>query len=108
MRFSIAVPLQRIIDGQYHYDLPSFIAECWAAERAGFHTAVVGERRLGVTAYNTSPHLLAAVALAKTTTLAFSIMVVQLLLRDPIQVIQDATVLNSLFPGRFRLGVGAG
>jgi alkanesulfonate monooxygenase SsuD/methylene tetrahydromethanopterin reductase-like flavin-dependent oxidoreductase (luciferase family) len=108
MRFSIAVPLQRIIDGQYRYDLPSFIAECQAAEKAGFHTAVVGERRIGVTAYNTSPHLLAAVALAKTTRLAFSIMVVQLPLRDPIQVIQDATVLNSLFPGRFRLGVGAG
>ncbi len=108
MRFSIAVPLQRIVDGHYRYDLDSFIAECRAAERAGFHSAVVGERRIGVTAYNTSPHILAAVALANTTRLGFAITVVQLPLRDPVQVIQDAMVLNALFPGRFRLGVGAG
>ena len=108
MRFSIAVPLQRIVNGRYQYDLDSFIAECQAAEQAGFHSAVVGERRIGVTAYNTSPHILAAVALAKTTQLGFAVTVVQLPLRDPIQVIQDATVLNALFPGRFRLGVGAG
>jgi alkanesulfonate monooxygenase SsuD/methylene tetrahydromethanopterin reductase-like flavin-dependent oxidoreductase (luciferase family) len=108
MRFSIAVPLQRIVDGEYQYDLPSFIAECQAAEEAGFYSAVVGERRMGVTAYNTSPHILAAVALANTTKLGFAIMVVQLPLRDPYAVIQDAMVLNSFFPGRLRLGVGAG
>ncbi len=108
MRFSIAVPLQRIIEGRYQYDVESFIAECQAAERAGFHAAVVGERRMGVTAYNTSPHILSAIALANTTRLRFAIMVVQLPLRDPVQVIQDAMVLNSIYPGRFRLGVGAG
>ena len=108
MRFSVAVPLQRIVDGRYQYDFESFIAECQAAERAGFYSAVVGERRIGVTAYATSPHILAATALAHTTTLGFAIMVVQLPLRDPVQVIQDATVLNALYPGRFRLGVGAG
>ena len=108
MRFSIAVPLQRIIDGRYQYDVDSFVAECQAAERAGFYSAVVGERRIGVTAYNTSPHILAAIALANTTRLGFAITVVQLPLRDPTQVIQDASVLNAIFPGRFRLGVGAG
>ena len=108
MRFSIAVPLQRIVDGRYQYDFKSFIAECRAAEKAGFYSAVVGERRIGVTAYTTSPHILAAAALSQTTTLGFAITVVQLPLRDPLQVIQDATVLNSLYPGRFRLGVGAG
>jgi len=108
MRFSIAVPLQRIVNGRYQYDFDSFIAECQAAEKAGFYSAVVGERRIGVTAYNTSPHILAAAALSQTTNLGFAIMVVQLPLRDPIQVIQDATVLNALYPGRFRLGVGAG
>ncbi len=108
MRFSIAVPLQRIVDGNYQYDIDSFVSECQAAERAGFFAAVVGERRIGVTAYNTSPHILAALALAQTTRLRFAIMVVQLPLRDPIQVIQDASVLNSIFPDRFRLGVGAG
>ena len=108
MRFSVAVPLQRIVNGKYRYDLDSFIAECQAAERAGFYSAVVGERRIGVSAYTMSPHVLAAVALAKTTQLGFAITVVQLPLRDPIQVIQDAAVLNALFPGRFRLGVGAG
>ncbi len=108
MRFSVAVPLQRIVNGRYEYDLDSFIAECQAAERAGFYSAVVGERRIGVTAYTTSPDVLAAVALANTTRLGFAITVVQLPLRDPVQVIHDATAPNSLFPGRFRLGVGAG
>jgi len=108
MRFSVAIPLQRIVDGRYQYDFENFIAECQAAERAGFYSAVVGERRIGVTAYNTSPHILAAAALANTTRLGFAIMVVQLPLRDPVQVIQDAMVLNALYPGRFRLGVGAG
>ncbi|MDE0188065.1 MAG: LLM class flavin-dependent oxidoreductase [bacterium] len=108
MRFSLAVPLQRIVNGRYEFDFDSFISECQAAERAGFYSVVVGERRIGVTAYTTSPHVLAASALQATTRLKFAVTVVQLPLRDPYQVIQDATVLNSLYPGRFRLGVGAG
>ena len=108
VRFSVAVPLMRVIDGRYVADYEAFIAECRAAEAAGFYSAVLGERRIGVTAYTTSPHVLAAAALADTDTLGLAVTIVQLPLRDPFQVVQDAVVLNSLFPGRFRLGVGAG
>jgi alkanesulfonate monooxygenase SsuD/methylene tetrahydromethanopterin reductase-like flavin-dependent oxidoreductase (luciferase family) len=108
MRFSVAVPSMRIIDGRYTFDPDAFVNECRVAEEAGFDGAVVGERRIGVTAYCTSPNVLGGMVLANTERLTFSPMVVQLPLRNPIDVIQDATVLNSVYPGRYRLGVGAG
>lgn len=108
MRFSVAVPAMRIIDGQYRFDPDAFVRECQVADEEGFYAAVVGERRIGVTAYCTSPTVLAALALSRTERLGFAPMVVQLPLRNPIDVIQDACVLNSVYRGRYRLGVGAG
>ena len=108
MRFSLAVPLQRIVDGKHVIDFEAFMNEVRAAEDAGFYSVVLGERRIGNTAYTTSPHILSAAALAMTTRIKLTISVVVLPLRNPISVMQDATVLNALFPGRFRLGVGAG
>lgn len=108
MKFSVAIPSMRIIDGEYHFDPRAFVDECKVADSMGFHAAVVGERRIGVTAYCTSPNVLGALALSNTEQLAFAPMVVQLPLRNPIEVIQDACVLNSVFRGRYRLGVGAG
>lgn len=108
MRFAIAVPAMYIVDGKYRFDPLSFVAECCAAEKAGFHTAVVGERRVGVTAYCTSTTVLAGLALANTKSLSFCPMVIQLPLRSPVDVIQDACVLNAAYPNRYRLGVGAG
>lgn len=108
MKFGIAVPAMHIVDGKYRFDPRSYVAECVAAEKAGFHTAVVGERRIGVTAYCTSTAVLAGLALANTQTLSFCPMVVQLPLRSPIDVIQDACVFNAVYPNRYRLGVGAG
>jgi alkanesulfonate monooxygenase SsuD/methylene tetrahydromethanopterin reductase-like flavin-dependent oxidoreductase (luciferase family) len=98
----------RIVDGEYLFDPGAFVNECQVAEQAGFDGAVVGERRIGVTAYCTSPNVLAALALSSTERIGFAPMVVQLPLRNPVDVIQDACVLNSVFPGRYRLGVGAG
>lgn len=108
MRFSVAVPSMRIVDGEYRFDPAAFVRECQVAEMAGFDGAVVGERRIGVTAYCTSPAVLAGLALSNTDRLGFAPMVVQLPLRNPIDVIQDACVLNAVYPGRYRLGVGAG
>lgn len=108
MKFSIAAPSMRIVDGAYQFAPADFLAECQAAERHGFWGAVVGERRIGVTAYCTSPNALGGMVLAGTSHLTFTPMVVQLPLRNPIDVIQDACVLNAIYPGRYRLGVGAG
>ena len=108
MKFSVAVPSMRIIDGDYRFSPDELLAECQAAERCGFDGAVVGERRIGVTAYCTSPNVLGGIVLSGTERLTFTPMVVQLPLRNPIEVIQDACVLNSVYRGRYRLGVGAG
>lgn len=108
MRFSLAVPAMRIVAGEYRFDPDAFVSECQVAEEAGFDGVVVGERRAGVTAYCTSPTVLAGLALANTDRIGFAPMIVQLPLREPISVIQDACVLNAVYPGRYRLGVGAG
>ena len=108
MKFSCSVPLTRIIEGKYEYAVDAFLRECQALERAGFDSATAGERRMGPTAYCPSPTALAATALAHTTRLRFLSSVIILPLRNPTAVAQDAMVLNALYPGRYRLGVGSG
>ena len=108
MKFSCSVPLQRIINGTYEYDLYSFLRECQALEHAGFDSITAGERRIGPTAYCPSPHVLAATALSHTARIRYLSSVVVLPLREPIGLAQDAAVTNAFFPGRYRLGVGAG
>ena len=99
--------------GQRSWDLEGYVAELRAAERLGFYGAYTGERRgrggaSGKTAVTTSPELLCMYGLSQTESLVVGTQITLLPLHHPVRIIQDACVINTLYPGRFRLGVGAG
>ncbi len=109
IRFSIATPNQIIEDGRRRYDLTGFVEESAAAEAAGFYCVYTGERRSsGATSYSHNPILLSAYGLGAVERIMFSAGLIVLPLHHPVEVIQDATMLATLHPGRFRLCVGAG
>lgn len=109
MRFSIAPPNQIIKNGRRRYDLDGFLRESAAAAAAGFHCVYTGERRSsGATSYSHNPILLSAYGLGRVEGIMFSAGLVVLPLHHPVEVVQDATMLALLHPGRFRLCVGAG
>ncbi|MDE0120253.1 MAG: LLM class flavin-dependent oxidoreductase [bacterium] len=109
IRFSIAPPNQIIQNGRRRYDLDGFVQESAAASAAGFHCVYTGERRSsGATSYSHNPMLLSAYGLGQVEGIMFSAGLVVLPLHHPVEVVQDATMLAVLHPGRFRLCVGAG
>ena len=95
------------------WDLESFERECKLADELGFYAAYTGERRgrgkaSGQTAVTYNPDLACMYGLSKTKNLIFGSHVTLLPLHHPVRVAQDALMVNSLYPGRFKLGVGAG
>ena len=109
IRFSIAPPNQIVQNGRRRYDLDGFLGESAAAAAAGFHCVYTGERRSsGATSYSHNPILLSAYGLGRVPGIMFSAGLVVLPLHHPVEVVQDATMLALLHPGRFRLCVGAG
>jgi len=108
MRFSIAPALQRLEEGRRVLDVEGFLAECETAERTGWFGAYTGEKHMGDTSYTTSPILLCGHGLARTEKLVFGTCVSVLPVHHPVSIAEDAAVLDALFPGRFRLTVGAG
>lgn len=109
MRISIAAAAQRVVAGRREFDLDALVAECQAAERAGFYAAYTGERRAsGTTSYSHNPFLVSSFMLANTDRLRIGAGIVVLPLHHPVTVIQDAALLSRLSDGRFRLGLGAG
>ncbi len=108
MRFSIAPAVQRLVDGKRALDIDGFLAECEAAERTGWFGAYTGEKHRGDTSYTASPLLLCGHGLARTERLTFGTCVSVLPVHHPVTTAEDAALLDALFPGRFRLTVGAG
>jgi alkanesulfonate monooxygenase SsuD/methylene tetrahydromethanopterin reductase-like flavin-dependent oxidoreductase (luciferase family) len=108
MRFSIAPAVQRLENGRRVLDVDGFLAECRAAEDAGWFGAYSGEKHRGDTSYTTSPLHLCGFGLARTEHLLFGTCVSVLPIHHPVSLAEDAAVLDALFPGRFRLTVGAG
>lgn len=108
MRFSIAPAVQRLVEGQRVLDVDGFLAECRTAERTGWFGAYTGEKHRGDTSYTTSPILLCGHGLARTERLVFGTCVSVLPVHHPVGIAEDAALLDALFPGRFRLTVGAG
>ncbi len=108
MRFSIAPAVQRLEDGERRLDIDGFLAECRTAEAAGWYGAYTGEKHSGDTTYTTSPMLLCALGLAATRQMMFGTCVTVLPVHHPVTVAEDASVLDAVFPGRFRLTTGVG
>ena len=113
LKFSIAPTAVVVKSGKRRWDLGGFVTECQAAERAGFYAAYNGERRgfgpaSGRHGGIGSPLLLGMFGLAHTTSLRFAAGLVLLPLHHPVTLTQDASIVNWLYPGRFRLSVGAG
>lgn len=113
MKISVVVSVVGMRDNQRIWDLESFEKECKVADDLGFYAAYTGERRgrgkaSGQTAVTYNPDLACMYGLSKTKNLRFGSHVTLLPLHHPVRVVQDALMVNRLFPGRFMLGVGAG
>jgi alkanesulfonate monooxygenase SsuD/methylene tetrahydromethanopterin reductase-like flavin-dependent oxidoreductase (luciferase family) len=113
MKVSIVASVVGMRNGQRVWDLESFEKECKVADELGFYAAYTGERRgrgkaSGQTAVTYNPDLACMYGLSRTSNLKFGSHVTLLPLHHPVRVVQDAVMVNSLFPGRFMLGVGAG
>jgi alkanesulfonate monooxygenase SsuD/methylene tetrahydromethanopterin reductase-like flavin-dependent oxidoreductase (luciferase family) len=113
VRFSLTTSLVSLGSGERRWDLEGYLGDCRLAEELGFFGFYKGERRghgsvSGQHGAVTSAVILASHGLAATEHLTFATNIVILPLHHPTVLIQDATVLNALYPGRFRLGVGAG
>lgn len=108
MKFSLIPPNQSLRDGARVFDFASFIAQCRAAEAAGFTTVYTGEKHQGETSYSPNPTLLAGAALAHTTSIAAGVALSVMPIRHPVNLAEDAAMLNTMYPGRYRLAVGAG
>ncbi|MBP39833.1 MAG: hypothetical protein CL726_11095 [Chloroflexi bacterium] len=109
--FSSTVAVER--NGQRKWDLQEHLEECRTAEQLGFVRAYKGERRgngphSGRHGVVNNAQLIAMYGLANTTSLHFSTGVVLLPLYHPVTVIQDATMISTFYPDRYRLVVGAG
>jgi alkanesulfonate monooxygenase SsuD/methylene tetrahydromethanopterin reductase-like flavin-dependent oxidoreductase (luciferase family) len=108
MKFSLIPPNQGLRDGVRVFDFTTFIAQCRAAEDAGFTTVFTGEKHEGETSYSPNPTLLAGAALAHTRTISAGVALAILPVHHPLSVAEDAAMLNTMYGGRFRLCVGAG
>ncbi len=108
MRFSIAPAVQKLAGGERRLDMDGFLSECRSAEDSGWYGAYTGEKHSGDTTYTTSPMLLCAVGLAATRQMMFGTCVTVLPVHHPVTVAEDASVLDAIFPGRFRLTTGVG
>lgn len=113
MKFSFSTTIITLQNDKRRWDLEGYLEECRIAEELGFDTAYKGERRghgphSGRHGVVNNAQLIAAYGLANTERLKFSTGVVLLPLYHPVAVIQDATMVHSFYPGRYRLVVGAG
>ena len=113
MKFSISTTVVGVRDGERRWDLDGYLAECESADALGFEFAYKGERRghgphSGTHGVVNNAHLIAQFGLAETERLKFASGVVLLPLYHPVTVIQDAAMINAMYPGRYRLTVGAG
>jgi alkanesulfonate monooxygenase SsuD/methylene tetrahydromethanopterin reductase-like flavin-dependent oxidoreductase (luciferase family) len=113
MKFSFSTTVVGMDNDRRKWDLEAYIEECKIAEAHGFSYAYKGERRghgpqSGRHGVVNNAQMIAQYGLANTETLKFSSGIVLLPLYHPVTVIQDATMLNALYPGRYRLAVGAG
>lgn len=113
MKVSFVTTAFGMSGGERRFDMNSFVTECQAAEQAGFYAGYTGERRgrgptSGQTAVTYNPDLLCMYGLANTSSLVFGTHITLLPLHHPVRVVQDATVVNAMYPGRYRLGLGAG
>jgi alkanesulfonate monooxygenase SsuD/methylene tetrahydromethanopterin reductase-like flavin-dependent oxidoreductase (luciferase family) len=108
LRVSIAPAVQRLDGERRVLDAKGFLAECRTAERTGWFAAYTGEKHRGDTSYTSSPVLLCGYGLAHTDRLVFGTCVSVLPVHHPVTIAEEATLLDALYPGRFRLTVGAG
>lgn len=113
MKFSFSTTVVGMRNDERRWDLDAYIEECRVAEECGFAYAYKGERRghgphSGRHGVVNNAQIIAQYGLANTSSLKFSSGIVLLPLYHPVAVIQDATMLNALYPGRYRLAVGAG
>jgi len=113
VKVSLVVSVVGMNGTERNWDLASFERECRAADDLGFYAAYTGERRgrgkaSGQTAVTYNPDLACMYGLSKTSNLIFGSHVTLLPLHHPVRVVQDALMVNTLYPGRFKLGVGAG
>lgn len=113
MRFSIAPTLVTLQNGRRRWDLEGFVEECRAGDELGFYMAWNGSRRAhgefsGRHGGCNNAMLASQYGLAHTERIRFGVGLVILPIHHPIEVIQDARIVNEFYPGRFRLAVGAG
>jgi len=113
MRFSLMTSVVALEGGSRHWDLDGYLSDCRLAEELGYFAVYKGERRgqglaSGQHGAVNSATLLGSYVLAHTRTLVFGTDIVILPLYHPTILIQDATMVNAMYGGRFRLGVGAG
>ena len=114
MRFSISTTVVTLdSNGERHWDLDGYLQEARTAEELGFFMAYKGERRghgphSGRHGVVNNAQLIAFYGLANTRRIGFSTGVVLLPLYHPVSVIQDATMIHTMYPNRYRLVVGAG
>jgi alkanesulfonate monooxygenase SsuD/methylene tetrahydromethanopterin reductase-like flavin-dependent oxidoreductase (luciferase family) len=106
--FSIAPAIQRLDGGKRVFDAEGFLAECQAAERCGWTGGYTGEKHRGDTSYSPSPLVVCGYGLANTERMRFGTCVSVLPVHHPVALAEEASVLDALYPGRFRLTVGAG
>lgn len=113
MKVSFVTTAIGMNNGARAWDLPTFVRECQVAEDAGFVAAYTGERRgrgpaSGETGVLYNPDLLCMYGLSHTSSMIFGTHITLLPLHHPVRVAQDAAIVNAMYPGRYRLGVGAG
>lgn len=108
MKFSIAPAVQKLVDGERRLDVEGFLSECITAEESGWLGAYSGEKHSGDTSYTTNPVLPCVLGLSRTEKMKFGTAVSVLPTKHPINLVEDGCLVDAMFPGRFRLTVGAG
>ena len=108
MKFSIAPCMQKVVDGKRVMDLEGYIAEAQLAEKRGWFAAYTGEKHFGDTSYSSNPTMACLYGLSQTTTLKFCTGVTVLPLHHPVSVAEDAALVDTMYPNRFRMTTGAG
>jgi alkanesulfonate monooxygenase SsuD/methylene tetrahydromethanopterin reductase-like flavin-dependent oxidoreductase (luciferase family) len=84
------------------------LEEAVLAEELGFDCVWVSEHHFSPDAWNPSPFPFLAAVAARTERVRVGTYVLLLPLRNPVQVAEDAAVLDNLSRGRVDLGVGVG